>query len=300
MSSFAYSTAGTIINDAAVEVGLASVADPYASTDQNFVQLCGLFKSLGKTLWRLKQWTQLQQVYTFTSVQNQSRYSLPVDFGSMIEQTGWNRTNSLPLAGPLSPQEWEYLKGRLAGVVFTVLFRPMSQQLWLYPDTDTPGGYAIAFEYVSRYWAVPASTHAHSGPWSDGMSVTTGDYFTNGGNIYVATSTGTTGASGPTTTGTGISDGGVTWNYVSAWGIVSPTVGTDVVLFDPLLAMRGLKLAWLKAKGFDTTSAQDDFDATLESVIGADANAPVLSLSRGLSIEPLIGDQSVPITGFGQ
>lgn len=298
MSSFAFSTAGTIINEAAVEVGLAAVSDPYAETDQNFVQLRGLFKSLGQDIWRLKQWTQLQQVYTFSSVQGQGRYSLPLDFGLMIDQSGWNRSNSLPMGGPLSPQEWEYLKGRLVGVVFTVLFRPMNQQLWLFPDIDTPGGYAIAFEYISRFWVVPAATHSHSGPWSDGIAVTLGDYFTNGGNVYVATSTGTTGASGPTTTGSGISDGGVTWNYVSAWGAVAPAASTDVVLYDPLLAMRGLKLAWLKAKGFDTTSAQLDFDTTLEGVKGEDSIAPTLSLNSS-SDGYLIGDKNVPITGFG-
>lgn len=37
----------------------------------------------------------------------------------------------------------------------------------------------------------------------------------NGGNVYVATVAGTTGAASPPTgTGTGITDGGVTWNYV--------------------------------------------------------------------------------------
>ncbi len=298
MSSFAFATAGSIINDAAVEVGLSALADPYASTDQNFTQLCGLLKSLGQDLWRVKQWTQLQQVYTFTTVLNQGRYDLPADFGLMIDQTQWNRTNRLPLGGPLSPQEWEYLKAFQTGVVFTVLFRPMNRQLWLYPDTATPADFVIAFEYVSRFWAVPAATHSNSGAWSDGLAVTTGDYFTNGGNVYVATSTATTGDSGPTGTGSGISDGGVTWNYVSAWGIVSPTLSTDVVLYDPLLVMRGLKLAWLKAKGFDTTTAQMDFDTTLESIKSEDSAAPVLSLNTG-SEGYLLSDKNVPITGFG-
>lgn len=299
MSSYPFDTAGNIINQAAVEVGLAAQSDVYASTDQNFIQLRTLLVSLGNDLWREKEWTQLQQVYTFTSVANQARYSLPADFGSMIEQTGWNRTNRLPLGGPLSPQEWEYFKARLVGVVFTVLFRPMNQQLWLYPDTGTPGGYVIAFEYVSRYWAVAATTHATLGPWSDGIAVTTGQYFTNGGNIYLATSTGTTGASGPIGTSGTISDGGVNWTYVSPWGQQTPTASTDLVLYDAHVVSRGLKLAWLKAKGFDTTSAQGDWDNALAKVIGADSNMPVLSLNRGAWDEPLLGERNIPITGFG-
>lgn len=299
MSSFAFSTAQTIINEAAVEVGLSASSDVYASTDPNFIQLRGLLQSVGQDLWRMKSWTQLQQVYTFTTIADQARYDLPADFGWMLEQTGWNRSNQLPLGGPLSPQEWEFLKARLVGLTLSVLFRPINQQLWLFPDTDTPADFNIAFEYASRYWVIPSGTVATLGPWSNGLAVTSGQEYTNGGNIYSATSTGTTGDSGPTTTGTGISDGVVTWDYVSVWGAVSPTANGDSILFDPLLVKRALKLAWLKAKGFDTTTAQGDYDRTLEQVMAADSNAPVLSLNRTPWEEPLIGQQSVPFTGFG-
>lgn len=58
--------------------------------------------------------------------------------------------------------------------------------------------------------------------WGSGRSVITGDYVisqvSSGGSgyLYIATSTGTTGSTAPTGTGTGISDGGVTWNYVTS------------------------------------------------------------------------------------
>lgn len=299
MSSFAFDTAGTIVNDTAVEVGLTASSDPFASTDPNFIQLRGLLKSLGRELWRRKRWTWLQQVYTFTSVTNQARYDLPADFGFMIEQTGWNRTNRLPLGGPLSPQLWEYLKARLVGVVFTVLFRPVNRQLWLYPDTSTPGSYVIAFEYLSRYWVIPTTTASTLGPWSDGLSVTTGDRFTNGGNIYIATSTATTGTSGPTGTGVAINDGGVTWNYVSPWGAEDATTNDDTILYDPLLVVRGLRLAFLKAKGFDTTAAQGDFDDALAMTRDADSDSPILNLTNTGSDAILIGERNIPVTGFG-
>jgi hypothetical protein len=84
----------------------------------------------------------------------------------MIDQTWWNRTNRLPLGGPLSPQEWQYLKARLVGVVFTVLFRPLDGQISLYPDTNTPGGYDIAFEYVSRWWVGTSTATTGDAPSS--------------------------------------------------------------------------------------------------------------------------------------
>jgi hypothetical protein len=152
-----WDTADNLINDAALELGLLSSpsADVYASTDPNIVQLRAFLKSGCREIGRLKNWTHLVKQYSFATVTSQANYSLPTDFRQMIDQTQWNRTNSLPLGGPTSSQEWQYLAGRLVGVVFTVLFRPWQGQLYLFPDTDTPGGYTIAFEYLSRYFVKP-------------------------------------------------------------------------------------------------------------------------------------------------
>jgi hypothetical protein len=81
----------------------------------------------------------------------------------------------------------------------------------------------------------------------------------------------------------------------------APTAYDDIVWFDPLLTVRGLKLKMLQAKGFDTTAVMQDYMNTLELVKGHDAPSPVLNLNRpSLGFrEPLIGNQSVPITGYG-
>ena len=52
--------------------------------------------------------------------------------------------------------------------------------------------------------------------WAQGQTITSGQKRTSDANtrVYVATSSGTTGSTAPTGTGTGINDGGVTWNYV--------------------------------------------------------------------------------------
>ena len=105
----AWDTAGNIINDAATELGLqafqAKAADPFASTDPNMGQLCQLLKSVGRDLAKRREWTHLRAIHTLTTVEGVGWYALPADFGRMINQTGWNRTNRLPLGGPLSPQE---------------------------------------------------------------------------------------------------------------------------------------------------------------------------------------------------
>lgn len=246
--AYDFDTAGNIVNDAAVEIGLSPVTDPFTSTDANYIQMCRLLKSVGRELVHSRPWTHLRKDYTFTTVQGTSTYSMPSDFHQMIDQTWWNRTNRLPVGGPLSPQEWEYLKARMVGVVFNVLFRPGNNSIQLYPDTDTPGGYVIAFQYASSWWVSNDVT----------PTVTSRDY---------------------------------------------PQYATDTLWFDPLLLTRGLKLAFLKAKGFDTTSAQQDYDYTLEQVKGHDSPAQILNMNKSTLASSVndrpMGNQSVPITGFG-
>jgi hypothetical protein len=243
-----WDTAANIIGDAAVELKLVSFqakpADPFASTDPNLGQLCQLLKSVGRDLAKKREWTHLRAIATLTTVQGQSKYDLPADFGRMINQTGWNRTNRLPLGGPLSPQEWEYLEGQLAGIVFTVLFRPMQGQLWLYPDTNTPGGQSLAYEYVSKNWVQQ---------------------------------------SGQTAPNTDV-----------------PGASSDTVWFDPQLVMRGLKLAFLRANGLDSTAAEQDYEDALEQAFAEDTPGRVLNLAKTATLQqPLLGQQNIPLTGFG-
>ena len=56
-----------------------------------------------------------------------------------------------------------------------------------------------------------------------------------------------------------------------------PTQDTDIVLFDPRLAVSGLKYRFLKAKGLEYGEEQRDFIARLNKI--AARNAPVLDLN---------------------
>jgi hypothetical protein len=210
-------TAGSIVSDAALELGLVNVAiaDPYSSTDPNIVRLCSLLKTLGRKLRRRRQWNHLRQTTVFTLTANQPAYAPPPDYDRYIDQTGWNRTNRLPLGGPLSAQDLEFLRARLVGVVFTVLFDFLKGQFLVYPDTSTPGGYTIAYEYMSRWWVAPAIPQWTQGAVFGRLNLSPQSaWCQNGGHYYVTFGGGTAGASPPTGTGNaGISDGGVTWYY---------------------------------------------------------------------------------------
>jgi hypothetical protein len=359
-----FSSAGDIINDVAAEVGLGTVGDPYTSTDQNFIQLCRLLKSAGRTLTLDSDWTHLRGEFVFTTVLGQTQYTIPPDFNNMIDQTGWNRTNRLPIGGPLTPQEWQYFKARLVGVVFNVLFRQMQQRWFLFPDggvapawlpshaylvnatvskggntyicavagtsglvgpsgtssgivdgtcvwnwtpnsSATPAGLTVAFEYNSKWWVGGDLASTTPVPWAGGVLKSIDDQVTNNGQTYTCIVAGTTStvpaSTGPTGFGSSL-DGSVIWKWVDPFGITTsdfPQCSTDIVYFEPILIMRKLKLAFLSAKGFDTSMAQREYDITYQEVMDTDRPSPVLNLRGRAPFDPLIGAQSVPITGYG-
>jgi len=72
----------------------------------------------------------------------------------------------------------------------------------------------------------------------------------------------------------------------------------DIILYDADLIQAALKLEFLREKGFDTTTAQNDFDLLLELAINTDSDAAILNVagSRGT---PLIGTDNIPQSGYG-
>lgn len=146
-------TAATIINQAASECGLTAVEDPYASTDPAFIQLRNILTSSGRELLGLHEWQKMMRTHTFTTTTD-TEYPLPDDFGYMIDQTYWDRTNRMPLGGPLSPQDWSFLIGGniTLGTVY-VTFRVVEGVMRLLPDP--PGaGHDIRYEYICKNWVL--------------------------------------------------------------------------------------------------------------------------------------------------
>lgn len=298
-------TAKNIVNATAVQLGLvpfsAKLADPFASTDQNIGLLCQLFTTLGRDVRKSRQWNLLRQTYVFQTTANQGAYALPTDFGRSIDQSGWNRSNRLPLLGPLSPQDFQRLKAMLVGVTFNLMFEQVRNNFQAFPDNSTPGSYIIAYEYVSSFWARPAaSALPTAGAWNNGTVYSAGATVTHGGNLYSTTAGGTSGTYGPVGTSGTISDGVVNWTWVSVAGADNVAASTDNVLFDAELMLKGLKWLWRMEKGFDATFAEEQYLEELSKSADDDAVAPKLNLSTSAEGIPLIGEQSVPWTGFGQ
>lgn len=156
-------TANEILNRVAAEVGIQPVSDPWASTDPAFVQMKFLLNTAGEELMQAYPWELLVGSHQIvTAGGDTGSYPLPDDFGYMINQTGWDRSQNIPLGGPLSAQDWTYLKGRdLAQNTLYASFRIAEGLFNIYPDPP-PTGLDINFEYISINWVtngIPPEVH---------------------------------------------------------------------------------------------------------------------------------------------
>ena len=153
-------TAAEILNRVAAEVGIAPVQAPYASQDPFFIQLQYLLNTAGEELMQAYPWELLVASYTFTTSDTDSvSYDLPSNFGYILNQTSWDQTNNVPMGGPLSAQDWTYLKGRnLASDTLYASFRIAQGKFNVFPDAPTIAR-DLSFEFISTDWVYDPSTN---------------------------------------------------------------------------------------------------------------------------------------------
>ena len=234
-----------LVNQVAIEVGVKKVPDVFAAIDTSFAQLTALADSCGYELLQDSAWEGLVREHAITTQSTDSgEYDLPADFAYMINQTGWDQTNNVPLGGPLSAQDWQYLEGRdLVSSTIYASFREVENKFNLFPQPP-PDGLEIRFEYISRNWVQKSGQ-------------------------------------------TGVYDDKV-------------TQPSDIVLFEPHLFERLLKLRFLEARGFDTTAAMGQYSKSFTSWSGIVTGAPIVNAGRGRHGIPYVnGFRITPDRGYG-
>ena len=76
------------------------------------------------------------------------------DFNFIVNETMWNRTQRRPVFGPKSPAEWQQLKAQfMQGPWIQYMLR--GNQLLFLP-VPSPG-FAVYFEWISKYWCTNAA-----------------------------------------------------------------------------------------------------------------------------------------------
>ena len=233
-------TSVNIINAALLASGLAKSAAPFSSTDGAVIQIVSLLTDCMRELGGAYAWPSLLRTKTFTTVNpgDTGVYPLPADFDYMCPQTGWVKTDSIPLGGPVDAQIWQQFVNSTFTSNFYLYFREESDQFWVWPQPP-PNGKIVSYKYSSRNYVL---------------------------NV------------------------GVNKDYSD-----DPA---DVIIFDPLLIQKLLKLRFLEARGFDTEKAQAQYDAIYSARTGRVGSAPVLNLVNRPRLK-LISTNNIPESTFG-
>ncbi len=109
---------------------------------------------------------------------------------------------------------------------------------------------ATEFDYISDATATVAEITAGlaaalgQDPWAATTAYAVGDYVSKLGNVYICTVAGTSGATGPSGTGSAITDGTVTWAYKGAAVNVDGADGTTKVTVQEAAGPGGVATAW--------------------------------------------------------
>lgn len=171
ISTGASAAAGDIINRVAVEVGLVKVADPYASQDNNFIQMRELLNIAGDELLYMYDWSACSRVAVVdTSVDDSGEYPFPADYQRITNQTAWELNNRIPVRS-LSPQQWAMMEGRqFAKDTIYAKFRIQQGQFTIFPQ-PAPPNLLINYEYYSINWvtdgAAPTTLKSECTQFSD-------------------------------------------------------------------------------------------------------------------------------------
>lgn len=145
----AFDTAGNIINDVAVELGLLGedLVDPYASPEPVIVRLRRLLKGVGGDIVRDFDWAALTLTHSYTQVDvaTEGFYALPGGFRSLAGIV-WNTTTDQEIAGPYSALEWSRITTGAVTLTTPAFYVADSLHVW----AGTAG--TVSFPYVTNWW----------------------------------------------------------------------------------------------------------------------------------------------------
>src|SRR5574343_938435 len=158
-------TTSQVISAAARELGLvtADVADPFAATDPNILQLTALLNSLGSALAARHNWTQLSRLGSINlgtdvsashPVAGLHTYALPADFLRPVDGTEWAGASTYDRVTHPSQQEFRALIHTDGASAQPVGIRMASGVLELLEEPGASGG-TLTFQYQSGWWVAP-------------------------------------------------------------------------------------------------------------------------------------------------
>jgi hypothetical protein len=129
----------------------------YGSTDPQILQVMALLEEEGNDLSVRHDWQGLVNEAAHTSVATEDQGAIATiasnGFRHIKNETIWDRTNNLPVYGPMDERDWQAIKG-MAAVGARYRYRIRGGHLLVNPVPTA--GYSWYFEYVSKNWILGA------------------------------------------------------------------------------------------------------------------------------------------------
>lgn len=146
----------TICQNVANDIPVAVPSVIVGSTNETARLLLSSAKKAGEALYREYNWLELVTEYTFSTAADTVDYDLPSDFGRVVNQTLWDRTNYTKMRGALTPQQWQEYKSSVLATSAAIWKRYRirnvsgTTKFSIYPTPTAVE--SLVFEYVSKNW----------------------------------------------------------------------------------------------------------------------------------------------------
>lgn len=140
-------------------VGMSEPSSALANQADDVIQIVELLNQEGRALSSRYMWQALTFEATFTTVATESQGALGTIIGAtqqlrrIVNDTIWDRTQRLPICGPLSKQRWQAQKSLTFTGPYSE-YRIRGNQILFNPAPAA--GHSCYFEYVSRCWCTDA------------------------------------------------------------------------------------------------------------------------------------------------
>ncbi len=239
-----------LVQSACYSLGASNVPSSLLATDFNSRQLKNFMLEESRFLRSQNEFIQAKKKHLFTTVVDQTKYALPIDYYAPLENTQWDNTNRWQMLGPLNDAQFTYMQQGWTSIQNWTSYRlfggdgsqySAGGQFEIYPAPTT--GTSLGFEYISKNMFTPPY-------WTPSTVIAAGAWIFSNGNFYNTVAGGTTAASGngPILTTAIPLDGTVQWVYQNVLyeNIIS---NSDLSVFDDEVMISGIKWRFEKSKG---------------------------------------------------
>jgi hypothetical protein len=150
-----------IIQNALGQMGLPVPTAAFSDGSNLTAQQCiRLLQSRGRRLLKpalTNRWECLKKTWVLNTDPADLTYTLPDDWDSFEDLTGWNFTSRLPMLGPATDPQWQCLKARnLGSSTISVIYRTFGGVFEIYNTFSTPQNLQIV--YSSRAWVMTSGS----------------------------------------------------------------------------------------------------------------------------------------------